>query len=149
LSGDDRTRRSEADPEGAITVSGEVARERARILVVDDDELILRSLRRILGRRYHVECVTSAAEALALVDAGTHFDAILTDLAMPDMDGPELAAKLTARAPALLGRVVFMTGGPTSDEHARLLEGPGVRRLEKPFQLETLHALVESLVAER
>lgn len=131
---------------GRAVTSGEMPSRRARMLVVDDEELILRSLQRILGRTYDVHCVSSAAEALAKLNAGERFDVVFSDLAMPGMDGPQLHAAIRAEHPELARSVVFMTGGATSDEHAHFLERSGAKRLEKPFQLETLRALVDELL---
>ena len=57
-----------------------------KILVVDDEQMILRLAQRILSPEYSVICASSAREGLALFEK-EHPDLILSDLLMPEMDG--------------------------------------------------------------
>jgi CheY-like chemotaxis protein len=61
---------------------------KARILVVDDEEIVIRSCLRILGSdgAYEVEAVQDGVAALRKIDEG-HFDALILDIMMPGMDG--------------------------------------------------------------
>ena len=77
-----------------------------RVLVIDDDDVLLRSLTRVLDPPHRVT-TSNATRALVLLQKES-FDAILCDIAMPDIDGPALVAQL---APEIATRVVFMTGG--------------------------------------
>src|SRR5690606_4727066 len=63
-----------------------------RVLVVDDDPLVLRSLTRVLARDFEVAAARNGREALDLVRAGGTFDAMLCDLMMPELSGIELHA---------------------------------------------------------
>ncbi len=97
-----------------------------RVLVVDDEPRVGHVLSRLLGLRGHTVAVaTSGADALARPDLGA-FDAVITDLGMPDMNGRELAARLRERCPAL--PVVLLTGdtehGHTDDTIAAVLAKP-------------------------
>jgi two-component system, cell cycle sensor histidine kinase and response regulator CckA len=79
-----------------------------RVLVVDDDAGNRESLTELLALSgYDVRAAASGEEALAELARGP-FEAALVDLAMPDMDGLELAARLRERAPAT--RVALVTG---------------------------------------
>jgi CheY-like chemotaxis protein len=70
-----------------------------RILVVDDEPFVCEALRRMLHFDGHdVTTVSSGAEALALFEKGK-FDLIITDFAMPSMDGGQLAAAIKERDP--------------------------------------------------
>jgi signal transduction histidine kinase len=82
-----------------------------RILLVDDDLLVLRVFAMQLAEAGHaVVAVESAAEALAKLDAGETVDLLVSDLTMPGMDGLELIGEAQARRPGL--PAVLITGDP-------------------------------------
>lgn len=105
-----------------------------RILVVDDDPDIRQLARRILTRAgYEVRAAENGLGAMALLDGGA-YDAVVTDIVMPDMDGIEFlkAMRAAGRAPPVLA----MTGGVRqhSDIYLRCAELYGASRtLSKPF----------------
>lgn len=115
-------------------------RRRRTVLVVDDDPLMIQLLVRVLrAEPYDVITAESAPAALALVADRPAIDLLVTDVAMPDMDGPALAEKMRQRLPDL--PVLYQTG--FSD---RLFEGRedlGDRSafVEKPF---TARGLLEA-----
>ena len=79
-----------------------------RVLVVDDEPLLRVVVEAFLGcAGHHVVTANSAAAALDLFEAGG-FDLVITDKAMPDMNGEQLAAAIHVRAPQM--PVVMMTG---------------------------------------
>jgi len=80
--------------------------ERARILVVDDKENILKLLARILGDTYEVTSAADGGRAISLI-GGQEFDVIVTDLRMPGADGFEVLRAAKARSPQT--EVVMMT----------------------------------------
>ena len=107
--------------------------QRGRVLIVDDEDLIVRSLMRTLGREHDVIAVTAAGEALALIAAGETYDVILCDLMMPEMTGMDLHGALTTVAPRQADRMVFLTGGAfTANARVFLAESRNLV-LEKPF----------------
>lgn len=112
--------------------------KRLRILVVDDEDLVRRSLARLL-RDHEIVQAANGDEALELALA-EEFDGILCDLLMPRMDGLEFYQALNARRPEQASRVVFLTG--SSGKPASALDG--VRVIDKPIDLDTLAALIES-----
>ena len=117
-----------------------------RILVVDDDAMVHRTIKRLL-RDHDLVCTENGREALALVERGERFDLILSDLMMPIMTGIELHAQLVARDPALARRVVFMTGGAVAtaevDDFLRGVDNP---TLEKPFGVPEIRSLVARML---
>jgi CheY-like chemotaxis protein len=119
-----------------------------RLLVVDDEPRYARSLRLLVGRDHHVEIATNGTRALALVEAGASFDVVLCDLVMPGMDGIELYEALTRSHPDLVPRIVFLTGGATTQRARAFLQRPDVRFLEKPIELATLERAIRR-VTER
>ncbi len=114
-----------------------------RVLVVDDEPFICSAIQRLLRRDHAVTTVTSAREALSLVNAGQRFDVILSDLMMPEMSGEDLVTTLRQVDPEQAKRVVIMTGGaftPRSEEFLLALERP---HLTKPLTLEGLRSAIQ------
>jgi nitrogen-specific signal transduction histidine kinase/CheY-like chemotaxis protein len=106
---------------------------RGRVLVVDDEPFVLRTLERILSPLHEVAVASNAAEAMARITEGVRFDAILCDVMMPGMNGMEFYRALEGSRPELAARVVFVTGGALVDEVRAFLEGAGTPVVEKPF----------------
>src|SRR5580704_17470051 len=77
------------------------ALRQGRILVVDDEPVIGSVLRRILGGAHDVTVVEHGRDALSLVDAGADFDAVLCDVVMPDVSGPQVYEAVRERHPRL------------------------------------------------
>jgi PAS domain S-box-containing protein len=122
------------------------ASRRGHVLIVDDDEGIARSVERILGRDHHVTAVASGREALALLDAGQEFDVILCDLMMPQMTGMDVYDELSAKHPGRASSLVFVTGGAFTARAQEFLGAVSNGRVEKPFDVEGLRALVNGRV---
>ncbi len=108
----------------------------ARILVIDDEEIIHSSLEKILGRCGHrVTATFDAQEALERLDQD-EFDLVITDLMMPKMNGIELLEEIQRRAPAL--PVLMLTGYPTIRTAIQALRLGAVDYLAKPFTRQEL-----------
>lgn len=118
------------------------AQPRSRILMIDDEPAVGRSIRLLLAPDHEVINVTRAMEGLELLAAGELFDLILCDVMMPEMSGIELHSQLVARFPAYAQRIVFMTGGAFTSQAREALEAIGAPRLEKPFTEQQLRALL-------
>lgn len=121
------------------------AAPRPRVLVVDDEENLRASLGQILAFEFDVTVCAGGAEALALIDGGARFDALLVDLMMPGMSGMDLHARLAERAPEQSARVVFLTGGAFTQRARDFLRATPNPRLEKPFDVEQLRATVAAM----
>ncbi len=105
----------------------------ARILVVDDEPEIADLLRDFLeSADYEVATAESGAVALELL-AEARFDAIVSDLRMPDMDGSALWREVKVRWPALARRMLFVTGDTLSPGARGFLAETGCPTLDKPF----------------
>jgi len=113
--------------------------------VIDDEEILCRTISRMLTP-HDVDALTDPREALARLSAGSSYDVILCDLAMPELTGIELHATLARQAPDLAARMVFMSGGATDPETRAFLAHRPVRHIDKPFRRATLLALIDSLV---
>ena len=113
-----------------------------RILLAEDDEAMRVYLARSLERSgYRVTAVDRGTAALPLLEA-EHFDLLLTDIVMPEMDGIELAQKAAGIAPDM--RVMFITGFAAVALKAGR-DAPTARVLSKPFHLRDLVLEVDRL----
>uniref|UniRef100_UPI003F8D084F MHYT domain-containing protein n=1 Tax=Ancylobacter mangrovi TaxID=2972472 RepID=UPI003F8D084F len=111
----------------------------ARILVVDDDPLVLSATAAMLEDLGYGVCeASSGPEALVILDREGPFDAVLTDQAMPGMTGVQLAAAIRERQPEL--PIVLGTGYAELPADA----GTGMLRLGKPFGREALHRAIST-----
>lgn len=113
-----------------------------RILLVDDEEMLRRCTARTLAD-LEVVCAASGAEALAILEHDSDFDAVLSDVIMPRMSGPELFAHCYREHPRLSQRFVFTSGNPESarSELQRVVEQLGAPQpilLAKPCPREGL-----------
>jgi two-component system cell cycle sensor histidine kinase/response regulator CckA len=118
---------------------------RSRILMIDDEAAVGRSIRLLLAPEHEVINVTRALDGLAQLESGQAFDMILCDVMMPEMNGIELFAQLQARFPSYVRRTVFMTGGAFTSQAREALEVLGTPRLEKPFSEAQLREMIASV----
>jgi len=122
------------------------AKSRGRVLIVDDEVAILNVVRRSLERDYDVVVLTDGREALARIARGEQFDVVLCDLMMPHLPGDALYAHTLPIAPQLAERFVFMSGGATEPRIVDFLDRVPNERVEKPFNLQNLRAIVRRFV---
>jgi len=122
---------------------------RGHILVVDDEPMLLRVLDRVLAEDHDVVGVGSANEALSLIAVGERFDLILCDLMMPKMTGMELHAELSRSAPDQANRMIFLSGGAFTPAAQSFLAEPSRERIEKPFDMVHLRAVVQQQIQLR
>jgi two-component system NtrC family sensor kinase len=118
----------------------------SRVLVVDDETEISELIRAMLeAAGYEVSTAESGAIALELLDMA-RFDAIISDLRMPDMDGAQLWREVSARHPVLARRMLFVTGDTLSPGARQFLADAKCASLDKPFSKADLLARVSALV---
>jgi two-component system, cell cycle sensor histidine kinase and response regulator CckA len=108
----------------------------ARVLVVDDDDAMLRSITRSLGG-FDVQAASSAAEALTHLENAT-FDLVLSDVVMPEQTGVDLYKAVAARWPGREASIVLMSGGVLSERDRAFLATSQVPLLAKPFDAARL-----------
>jgi CheY-like chemotaxis protein len=118
---------------------------RGRILAVDDEPLVANAIRRALAREYEVVTETSPRAALDLAARGS-FDVVICDLMMPEMTGMDFFSELSAVAPDLSERVLFLSGGAFTPAARAFLERARNPCMEKPFDTEQLRAMVRGLM---
>jgi signal transduction histidine kinase/ActR/RegA family two-component response regulator len=132
----------------AITRSPEPGmRQRRRLLAIDDEVLLLKAYRRMLGHHHDIELQVGAVSALALLERDRAFDVILCDLQMPEMSGSELFHIVQANWPEVAERFIFITGGAFSPDAKRFLDQCAPACVTKPFQASDLLDLVERRAA--
>ncbi|HET6956835.1 MAG TPA: ATP-binding protein, partial [Vicinamibacterales bacterium] len=110
----------------------------ASILVVEDEAKLASAVVDALrDAGYIVEHAPDGEEALAKVNAQA-YDLVICDLKMPRMDGMAFYKMLSAAAPGLSKRVIFVTGDVAGTDAEKFLEESGCRWLAKPFRLGDL-----------
>ncbi len=128
------------DPSASVRASSaSLARGDERLLVVDDDPGVRRSISKLLASLgYSIASAADGADALAQVEAldPSAFDLVLTDLDMPNMTGTELAAQLREGAPTL--PIIFMSGNLGSAALRAEIAAGQATFLQKPITLAVL-----------
>jgi CheY-like chemotaxis protein len=117
----------------------------SRVLLVDDDESICRSVTRTLDA-FDVTCEPDPVRLLHRLQAGEVYDAIILDQQMPTMNGTQLYGQVVKRFPQAAARLAFMTG-TTDESELKRLRAFGRPLLSKPYSVETLRQLVATLAA--
>jgi two-component system, cell cycle sensor histidine kinase and response regulator CckA len=122
-----------------------LASKHATVLVVEDDPLVRVIARRTLTEAgYSVLDAEDGHQALALLAKDQTIDVVLTDVAMPELGGRELAQRLSTVRPGM--PVIFMSGYTDDDLTRRGLLDAGIPFLEKPFSPEDLTRLVHDVL---
>jgi two-component system, OmpR family, response regulator MprA len=121
-----------------------VQRTSHKLLVVDDDPALSRTLRRALTvEGYDVELAEDGGEALQRLAAG-HFDAVLLDVAMPRLDGLAVCRRMRARRDRT--PVLMLTARDAVGDRVAGLDAGADDYLVKPFALDELNARVRALL---
>ena len=120
---------------------------RPRVLLIDDEPLIVHALGRMLAHRAIVVEETAAEQALERIVGEPPFDAIVCDVMMPGMTGTELHARVARERPGREARFVFITGGAYTARARDYLERVPNARFRKPFDVAELIAEIERLAA--
>jgi CheY-like chemotaxis protein len=125
----------------------EVKNPEARILCVDDEEIILDVFRKILVLDgYSVDTVETGQEALGLIQ--THnYDFVFTDLKMPAMSGTDVAKSVKHLRPDI--DVVIITGFATVESAVECMKHGAMDYVEKPFTEKELRVFVKHALIKR
>jgi two-component system cell cycle sensor histidine kinase/response regulator CckA len=124
--------------------------KRGRILIVDDEISVARTLKALLQNEHDLTLAGSGSQALSAITAATtdSFDVIMCDLMMPGMSGMELYERLKQEHPGLEQRMVFMTGGVSMDRARDFLATSSNLTFEKPFDFDRLRHTLRRLVEQ-
>jgi CheY-like chemotaxis protein len=120
--------------------------EATRVLVVDDEPEIVQLIGDMLeAAGYQVELCHSGDEALRRLRKMT-VDAIVSDLRMPDTDGPALWRAVAQEHPELARRMLFVTGDTLSAAAQSFLGAAGCAHMDKPFSKKDLLRKLSALL---
>ena len=122
----------------------------ARILIIDDDQMVLNMLRQVLEGAKHTVVEAANGEVAMRLWREQPADLIVTDILMPEKDGLEVIRELRRECPTV--KVIALSGG-SRKVHFDALDvarrfGAGAT-LEKPFELKELLAAVESVLKSK
>ena len=134
--------------EPAPSPSSATAR-RARLLITDDEPMLLRSLEETLAHEHDVVAALGGAAALAILATDRAFDLVICDLHMPHVDGVAVHDWIAATAPELLPRVLVMTGGSVTPRATQFLATARPRVLPKPIDVDALLRIAHEVTGAR
>lgn len=129
---------SAAPPEGT--------RRRGRILVVDDEPMLVRLFTRVLGAEHDVVGESNAQAALDRIVAGERFDVVICDLLMPILSGMALYDAIERIDAGQARRMVFLSGDTGSPQAAEFFSRVHNPRVLKPVVPSELRELVRGLL---
>jgi len=119
----------------------------ARILVVDDEEIVVRSCLRILGEvGYELDSAPDGIEALRKVEE-SHFDILVLDIMMPKLGGLEVLQRVKESHPDI--DVIMITGLSEIDTAVRAMKLGAFDYLPKPFDPDELRLVVQRALERR
>ena len=125
----------------------DVPEHKARILAVDDEEIVLSSFRKILVLAgYSVDTVETGPEALGLIQKHD-YDFVFTDLKMPDMDGVEVTKAVKHLRPDI--DVIVITGYATIETAVETMKYGAMDYVQKPFTEDELIEFVNKSLIRR
>jgi CheY-like chemotaxis protein len=119
---------------------------RGKILVIDDEPMLVKVVERTLMKDHDVTTVQRAKDALDRIIAGERFDVILCDLMMPEMTGMDFHAEVLERHPQQAAVIIFLSGGAFTPRARSFLDEVPNQSIEKPFAPGDLLALINGRV---
>ena len=119
------------------------------VLAVDDDERILRAYSRLLGREFRLVTARDGLEAIELLRSGTQVDAIVAEVDLPEVSGPDLLEWLAQNMPRLASRMLFVTGAQDRPPFSTFVRDHAERVLIKPVAPARLREQLERIASLR
>jgi two-component system cell cycle sensor histidine kinase/response regulator CckA len=119
------------------------------ILVVNDSPALLIIIKRILEKHHQVTTCDSRAALELLVSPKKKFDAIITDLNMPDISGIDIYKYVSKNIPELENRIIFITSGAYTAMMKEFISSINNPLLEKPFTTNQLQQALSNIFAEK
>lgn len=118
-----------------------------RMLVIDDEEVVLESIRKVFSvEDFNVVTTNSAAEGLRLI-SDSHFDVILCDWKMPGFDGMDVVEEIDRRSPD--SAIVMISGYPSVGRATEAMKRGAMDYVAKPFTPEEITKAVRKAVQQK
>lgn len=117
-----------------------------RLLLVDDEPLVTRALKRLLEDAYDCEQAVGGQQALDMILGGGAYDCILCDVMMPQVSGVDVFTQVLLRRPELAPRFVFLTGGSFTPQASQFLSTVANQIVAKPVDVPALKAAIEESI---
>jgi DNA-binding NarL/FixJ family response regulator len=134
------------EPSVSLSPQAVAVERRGRFLIIDDEEMVLNAVARILNH-HEIVCMAHAREGLDRLKSDDRFDIVFCDLMMPSMTGIEFYEELLVSRPEIASRVVFLTGGAMTSKAAEFLRIVPNERVQKPFGVNDLRTMVQQILA--
>ena len=115
-----------------------------KILIVDDEQMMLKLATKILFKRYDIVCASSGAEAIELFESEKP-DLVLSDLLMPEMDGYELHRILQEKSSESVP-IMFMTADESDESESHGFEIGAADYIRKPLKADILLRRVANIL---
>ena len=115
-----------------------------KILIVDDEKIMLKLATKILFKRYDIVCASSGAEAIELFESEKP-DLVLSDLLMPEMDGYELHRILQEKSSESVP-IIFMTADESDESESHGFEVGAADYIRKPLKADILLRRVANIL---
>jgi CheY-like chemotaxis protein len=120
-----------------------------RGLVVDDEEIILSFLKRLLnGWGYEVEIINNPTEAIDNIQKND-YDFIILDVKMPEINGQQLYNLIAELKPSVINRIIFATGDVMNKTTANFLNETQAPVLTKPLDTNELKETIGEIIAAK
>ncbi|BFM05483.1 HD domain-containing phosphohydrolase [Halioxenophilus aromaticivorans] len=111
--------------------------DQTKILIVDDEKMVLDGLKDVLRKHYNVHTALSAKDAITLLEQSGPYAVVISDMIMPDIDGAQFLTEVRERFPHSVR--ILLTGQANAEESARAVNDGGVYRfLMKPCDTDKL-----------
>ena len=118
--------------------------DRPRILIIDDEEVALRNLERIIGKQdYEIFTASTGPAGLKMIQED-RFDVVLTDLRMEQVDGQKILEECRMIHPET--EVIMITGYATVDSAIEAMKKGAYHYIAKPYRIEEVRNTVEEAV---
>ena len=120
-----------------------------RGLVVDDEEIILSFLKRLLnGWGYEAETINNPTEAIENIQKND-YSFIILDVKMPEINGQQLYNLIAQLKPSLVNRIIFATGDTMNKSTATFLNETQAPVLTKPLDTHELKDTIDAIIAAK
>lgn len=122
---------------------------RLPVLLIEDEPAVMSYVRAVLERNgYEVVCCPSGVDGLRQLES-QEFMGVVSDMRTPGgVDGADVYAWIAANRPALVSRLIFITGDIANADTDNTLRSTGVPCVEKPFRVQEFTEVVEQTIGK-